>query len=153
MDTIMAAQENVALARSLLDLINSRQSDPAWLDKSVAAFAADSEIINVPSGTTLHGPEGYKRLVLFFVEAFPDSWAELSNAFATEDQAVLEGTWRWTNTGPLPLPSGANPATGRSGELRFCQIMQIRNGKIASLHHYDDMMTLLEQLGLAPATG
>jgi hypothetical protein len=31
--------------------------------------------------------------------------------------------------------------------------MQIRNGKIASLHHYDDMMTLLEQLGLAPATG
>jgi len=153
MDTIMAAQENVALARSLLDLINSRQSDPAWLDKSMAAFAADSEIINVPSGTTLHGPEGYKRLVLFFVEAFPDSRAELSNAFATEDQAVLEGTWRWTTTGPLPLPSGALPATGRSGELRFCQIMQIRKGKIASLHHYDDMMTLLEQLGLAPATG
>src|SRR5712692_2664899 len=81
MDESMAAQEHVALARSLLDLYNSRQSDPAWLDKSVAAFAADSEIINVPSGTTLHGPEGYKRLVLFFVEAFPDSWAELSNAF------------------------------------------------------------------------
>jgi hypothetical protein len=43
MDTIMAAQEHVALARSLLDLYNNRQSDPAWLDKSVAAFAADAD--------------------------------------------------------------------------------------------------------------
>ena len=44
----MAAQEPVALARSLLDLYNSRQSDPAWLDKGVAAFAADCELIDVP---------------------------------------------------------------------------------------------------------
>ena len=39
----MAAQKHVALARSLLELYNSRQSDPAWLDKSAAAFAADCE--------------------------------------------------------------------------------------------------------------
>ena len=39
----MAAQEHVALARSLLDLYNNRQSDPTWLDKSVAAFAADAD--------------------------------------------------------------------------------------------------------------
>jgi hypothetical protein len=51
MDTIMAAQEHVALARSLLDLFNSRQSDPAWLDKSMTAFAADSELIDVPSAS------------------------------------------------------------------------------------------------------
>jgi hypothetical protein len=43
MDDVMAAQEHVALARSLLDLYNNRQSDPAWLDKSVAAFAADAD--------------------------------------------------------------------------------------------------------------
>ncbi len=43
MDDVMAAQEHVALARSLLDLYNNRQSDPAWLDESVAAFAADAD--------------------------------------------------------------------------------------------------------------
>jgi len=43
MDTIMAAQENVALARSLFDLGNNRQSDPARLEKSPAAFAADAD--------------------------------------------------------------------------------------------------------------
>jgi len=146
----MAAQENVALARSLLDLYNSRQSDPAWLDKCVAAFAADCEIIDVPSGAILRGPDGYKRLVLFFVESFPDSRGELTNVFATEDQVVLEGTWHWNDTGPLYLPSGALPSMRRSGELRACSIFQIRNGKITSLHQYYDMMTQMEQLGLAP---
>jgi ketosteroid isomerase-like protein len=148
MDTVMAAQENVALVRSLLDLYNSRQSDPAWFDKSMAAFAAGFEDIDVPSGTTLRGPDGFKRLVLFFAESFPDSRAELSNAFATEDQVVLECTWQWTGVGSLHLSSGAIPATRRSGELQFCQVIQIRNGKIVSLHTYYDMMTLLEQLGM-----
>jgi SnoaL-like domain len=148
----MAAQENVALARSLLDLFNSRQSDPAWLDKGMAAFAADAEVIDVPSGAILRGPDGHKRLWLFFVENFPDMRVELTNVFATEDQAVLEGTWRWNDTGPLPLPSGTLPSMRRSGELRWCFVYQIRNGKIVSLHAYYDMMTQLEQLGLVPAT-
>ena len=153
MDTIMAAQEHVALARSLVDLYNSRQSDPAWLEKFMAAFATDSEVIDVPSGATLHGPDGHKRLAAFFAERFPDNRAELTNVFATEDQVVLEGTWRWTTTGPLHLPTGAIPATGRPGELRFCFVYQIRNGKIVSLNSYYYMMTQLEQLGLDPATG
>ena len=149
----MAAQEHVALARSLLDLYNSRQSDPAWLEKGMAALAADAEGIDVPSGAILRGPDGHKRLSLFFAESLPDSRIELTNAFATEDQVVLEGTWRWTDTGPLPLPSGALPRMRRSGELGCCLVFQIRKGKIASLHVYYDMMTLMEQLDLAPVTG
>ncbi len=153
MDTIMAAQEHVALARSLVDLYNSRQSDPAWLEKFMAAFATDSEVIDVPSGATLHGPDGHKRLAAFFAENFPDLRVELTNAFATEDQVVLECTWRWNDTGPLHLPTGALPSMRRSGKLRFCSILQIRKGKIASLHSYYDMLTQMEQLGLAPVTG
>ncbi len=149
----MAAQEHVVLARSLLELYNSRQSDPTWLDTSVAAFAADAKLIDVPSSATLHGPDGYKRLVLFFAEAFPDSRVEPTNAFATEDQVVLEYTSRGTNIGLLHLPSQALPATGRSYELRLCQVFQIRNGKIVRFHIYYDMTTLLEQLGLNAATG
>ena len=47
MDERMAAQEHVALAWSLFDLYNNRQSDPAWLDKCMAAFAADAETFDV----------------------------------------------------------------------------------------------------------
>jgi steroid delta-isomerase-like uncharacterized protein len=152
MDDVMAAQEHVALARSLLDLYNDRQSDPAWLEKSLAALAADFEVIDAPSGATLHGPEGYKRLTLFFAEALPDSREEVTNAFATEDQVVLEGIVRGTNTGSRNLPTGAISATGRSTELRVCHVFQIRKGKIVSFRTYYDMTTLLEQLGLTPVT-
>jgi len=153
MDTIMAAQEHVALAWSLFDLYNNRQSDPAWLDKGMAAFAADAETFDVPSGATLRGPDGQRRIALFFAENFPDGRVELTNAFATEDQVTLEGTLRWTDTGSLHLPSGALPSMRRSGELRCCFVFQIRNGKIVSVHHYYDMLPLTEQLGLAPASG
>jgi predicted ester cyclase len=152
MDDSMAAQENVALARSVLDLYNNRQSDPAWLDKSLTAFAADAEYIDIPSGAILRGPDGYKRLMLFFVESFPDMRAELIDMFATEDRVALEGIWRWNDTSPLYLPSGALPGMSRSCELRCCFVLQIRNGKIVSLHCYYDMMTQLDQLGLAPIT-
>ena len=143
----------MALARSVLDLYNNRQSDPAWLEKSLAAFAVDFEVIDVPSQTTLHGPGGLKRLLLFFVESFPDMRAEQINAFATEDQVTLHGTWRWNDTGSLYLPSGALPSMRRSGKLRGCYVLQIRKGKISSLSAYYDMRTLMEQLSLVPVWG
>ncbi len=149
----MTVQENVALARSLTDLYNSRKSDPAWLEKSMTAFATDSQLTNVPLGITLPGSEGYKQFVLFFAEAFPDSRVEVTNMFATEDQCVLEYTGRGTNTGPLHLPMGEIPATGRWAELRLCDVTQIRNGKIVSYRTYYDTMTMMQQLGLVPAMG
>ena len=147
----MAAQEHVALARSVYELHNSRQSDPAWLDKCAAALAADCEIIDAPSGTTFHGPEGYKRFAQFFTESVPDLRIELTNVFATEDQVVVEGIYRGTTTGSRTLPTGALPATGRPGEGRGCHVLQFKHGKIASVHCYYDLTTLLEQLGLKSA--
>ena len=148
----MGAQEHVALARSVLELENSRQSDQSWLDKSAAAFAADCEIINAASGTTFHGPEGYKRFMRFFAESFPDLRIELTNVFATEDQVVVEGIYRGTTTGSRTLPTGALPATGRPGEVRGCHVLQFKHGKIASVHCYFDLTTLLEHFGCNAVT-
>ncbi len=149
----MSAQENMAMSRSLSALFNSRHSDSEWLDKSGAAFAADSTFTNVPLGMTLPGAEGYKQFVMFFAEAFPDSTVEITNLFATDEQVVLEYTGRGTNTGPLHMPMGDIPATGRKGELRICDVMQIQNGKIINYHSYYDTITLMQQLGLVPAMG
>lgn len=149
----MTAQDNLALAHSLVDLYNSQQSDPMWVEKSLAHFAADSTVTVVPSGRKLPGSEGYKELVENFSRAFPGSNVELTNAFATEDQLVIEFTGRGTNTGLLRLPTGDIPATGRYSELQFCEVIQCRNGKIVSFHIYFDNMTLLQNLGLVPAMG
>ena len=147
----MTAQENMAISRSLTELFNNRHTDPEWLDKTLAAFAEDSTFTNVPLGITLPGRDGYTQFVMFFAEAFPDSRVEITNLFATEDQVVLEYTGRGTNTGPLHLPMGDVPATGRQGELPICDVTQARDGKIISYHSYYDTMTLLRQLGLVPA--
>jgi hypothetical protein len=64
MNESMAAQEHVALARSLIDLYNNRQSDSTWLDASVAAFAAGCEVVDTASGTTFHGLHCYYDMTI-----------------------------------------------------------------------------------------
>ena len=147
----MTAQDNVALVRTQLELFNSHQSDPAWLDKSVADLADDFEQTDVPGGRTVRGPDGLRQLNLFFAEGFPDGRTEITNIFATEDQVVVEFIGRGTNTGLLHMPTGDIPPTGRRAELRFCNVLKVRSGKLVSSHIYYDVMTMLQQLGLIPA--
>ena len=97
------------------------------------------------------GKTGYKRLMRFHTESFPDVRTELTNVFATEDQVVLEGILRGTTTGSRNLPTGAPKASGRPGEPRCCFVLQIREGKIVSLRCYYDLTTLLEHFGFVPA--
>ena len=77
----------------------------------------------------------------------------MTNLFATEDQAFVEFIGRGTNTGPLHLPTGDLPATGRPVELQFCEAFRIRGGKIVSYHIYYDALGFMQQLGLIPSQG
>ena len=145
------AQNTVTLVQTLYDLMNNHQSDPVWLDKSLTFFAEDCEIIDVPSGMTSRGPDGYKQLILFFEEGFPDSGIEITNLFATDDEVVVEFIGRGTNTGPLHMPTGDVPPTGRVVELRFCDVYRVKDGKIVSYRSYYDVFGFLQQLGLIPS--
>ncbi len=148
----MTAQETVARARAQLETYNSHPSDPAWLDKALAGIAEDAEFTDVPTGRTFRGPDGYRQSILTFTEAFPGSQLEITNAFGTEDEVVIEYVGRGTHKGPLHLHSGQHiPATGRSAEARFCNVYKFRNGKVISVHTYYDLRTMLQQLGVALA--
>jgi steroid delta-isomerase-like uncharacterized protein len=146
----MTAQATITLVQTLYDLMNNHQSDPAWLDKSLVFFAEDCEVIDVPSGITSRGPDGYKQLILFFEDGFPDSEIEITNMFATEDQATVEFTGRGTNTGPLHMPTGDVPPTGHAVEMRFCDVYRVRNGKIVNYRSYYDVLGFMQQLGFIP---
>ena len=142
--------ETITLVKTLFDLTNSHRTDPAWLDKSLALFDEDCEVLDVPSGVVSRGPEGYKQVILFFEEGFPDSGVEITNLCATEDQAVVEFIGRGTKTGPLHMPTGDVPPTGRAVEMRFCDVYRVSNGKIVSYRSYYDVFGFLQQLGLIP---
>ena len=145
------AHETVALVKALFDLTNSHRTDPAWLDKSLQLFAEDCEVVDIPSGMTSHGPEGYKQTILFFEQGFPDSGVEITNLFSSEDQAVVEFIGRGTNTGPLHMPTGDVPPTGRTVEIHFCDVYRVSNGKIVIYRSYYDAFGFLQQLGLLPS--
>ena len=54
-----------------------------------------------------------------------------------------------THTGPMQTPDGVIPATGKSVEIRSCRIVEIEGDKVKSIRQYYDMMTMMQQLGLA----
>ena len=142
----MSAQENAALAQKLYELFSNNQ-----FDEAVALAAEDMEVVLVPFGQTFHGPEGFRNFMMGFKTAFPDIIInQVVSQIATDEAAVSEFTARGTHTGPLMTPAGEVPPTGRTVDFTVCEVWQIRDGKIASLHNYQDSASLMRQLGLLP---
>ncbi len=85
-----------------------------------------------------------------WIVAFPDIRANVLNSFACEANVVCDETIvSGTHTGPMQTPDTVIPATGKSVEVRTCRIVEIEGGKVKSIREYFDMMTMLQQLGLA----
>ena len=60
----------------------------------------------------------------------------------------MEFIGRGTHTGDL---MGIAP-TGRQMTINVCTILTVRNDKIVSEREYMDMMTMMQQLGVVPAS-
>jgi predicted ester cyclase len=147
----MPAQETYGLAQKDFELFNSRHSDPDWLAKTLTMIADECEVVDIPSGMVLRGPDGYRQFLLGWTTAFPDAHADVTNIAAGEDHAVVEFRGHGTHTGPLLSPTGEIAPTGKQFDLRFCQLFRVSNSKVVSIVTYYDMMGYLQQLGLIPA--
>ena len=142
----MTAQQNVALASTIYDRFSRNDY------QGVLALAADDvEIAFTPAGQTFHGHDGFMQFMQGFKSAFPDIAIEITRQTVSEDGVVSEFVARGAQTGPLLTPAGVLPATGRSAAWPVCEVWRVRDGKLASLTNYQDMATLLGQLGLLPA--
>ena len=82
-----------------------------------------------------------------WAKAFPDSKATFVSEYACGDTAVLELVWKGVHTGPLQMPSGTIPATNKPIDLPACQVVKVQGGKVQSVSHYFDLVTLLTQIG------
>jgi predicted ester cyclase len=69
---------------------------------------------------------------------------------ASGDTAVLEVTWKGTQTGPLTTAAGTIPASGKSQETPAAVFYVFEGAKIKASRHYFDAMTLLKQIGAEP---
>jgi steroid delta-isomerase-like uncharacterized protein len=83
--------------------------------------------------------------------ALPDSRATFESVHVAGNTIVLELTWRGTHRGPLQTPTGQIPATNKSIDIRACQVVEVKDGKVQVVRHYFDMATMFVQLGVTAA--
>jgi ketosteroid isomerase-like protein len=102
------------------------------------------------AGMTLNGPAEMRGFVEAYKAAFEDLHHEAIDYVETGDTIALELHVKGTHTGTLRMPQGELPATGRSVLFESCDYVKVSDGKIASWHVYNDQLTFLVQLGLAP---
>ncbi len=121
-------------------------NDKNW-SKVKDSLAADAVYDEKGTHRRIQGAGEIIQALQGWANAFPDSKATFVREFASGDTAVLELVWKGVHTGPLQTPTGAIPASNKPIEVPACQVVQVEGGKIKSLSHYFDMLTLLTQIG------
>lgn len=132
---------NEQIARRLFQCINERD-----MDGMTALTSDDCNFIDVPQGTTLTGRNAPREDCEIWLSAFPDGSVQVLNVVGGNDYAVVEYVGRGTHTGPLGRGADALPPTNQKVELHFCDVLQIKGGKIVGVHSYYDLATLMRQL-------
>jgi predicted ester cyclase len=141
----MAGQSPGTVARIVYDAYTTRE-----FEKAAECFAPDAELLNVPTQDCFRGPHGYLQLARGWAGALPDLQITVRN-FATADvTTVVEYVIRGTHTGPLVSPSGFVPPTWSRIELQFCDVLEVRDGRVERMASYFDAATMLRQMGLLP---
>ena len=103
-----------------------------------------------PDGGELAGcPDSAIAMMESFAGAFADGRMQVQRVFVHGDAAVAEIVFRGTHTGEL---SGIAP-TGRRIEVRICNVVEVRDGKVLEEREYFDMLHLMSQLGAVSVTG
>ena len=90
--------------------------------------------------------DGLKMQLGIYHQAFPDLNITVEDMVADDDKIVVRYTIRGTHGGELM----GIPATGKVAEFRGISMVQLANGKVVEEFSLADMMTLFQQLGLAP---
>jgi steroid delta-isomerase-like uncharacterized protein len=137
--------EAAAVANEFIDAFNEAD----W-ERFSATCSADVVYEEKGSNRTVRGVDAVLELAKGWRAAFPDVRGKISNTTASGTTAALEITWLGTHTGPLELPSGTLPATGKAVEFDGVQVFVVEGGKVTQMRHYLDLLTMLTQVGAIP---
>jgi len=136
--------------KRMLDLI--KQSLDAFATSDWAAFKAsvapDILYEEVATGRRTTSADELIAIDKGWKGAFPDAKATVKNFYAVGDIAVAEVEWEGTHKGALEGPFGSLPASNKRVKVGAVLIHKIKDGKIAELRHYFDLLGMLQMLGV-----
>jgi len=128
--------------RTLHRMFNDRQ-----LDQIPAHLAPGFMYEDLAQGLTMKTPEDFVAYLDGWVQAFSDGKIENATYLSGEDFSVATYHGRGHNDGAF----GPFPATGKFVDAPFCEVIHYASdGTVISGESYNDSLTLLRQLGLAP---
>lgn len=114
-----------------------------------AAFAEDATLVDPLFPDGLRGREAIQAATEAMVKTFPDLSATLRSIVESGNRAAVEATYRGTNDGPLAMPGGELPPTGRGVNIELCEVLEVGDdGLILHDRAYMDVAGFMQQLGL-----
>jgi len=111
-------------------------------------MVAPDYVGHMPEGEAI-GIEGAKQHIMVFRSAFPDLSFTYNDMIAEGDKVAVRYTVRGTHEGTL---MGIIPPTGKQITMTGIAIFQIVGGKIVGAWSIPDMLGVMQQLGVMPAT-
>ncbi|MDP7631982.1 MAG: ester cyclase [Candidatus Latescibacteria bacterium] len=141
----MTDQQLINIAQASMLTFNKKD----W-DGVRSCTTADFVYEDVAANRKIEGVDQVIEAWQAWTVAFPDIHGTFVNSFVCGANVVCdESIVRGTHTGPMQTPDEVIPATGKSVNVRTCRIVEIEGERVKSIRHYFDMMTLMQQLGLA----
>lgn len=115
----------------------------------VAAFTEDGTFTDESIKVTWTGPSELPEQVENYHRAFPDMHRELYRVYASGNIAVVQLALQGTHLGPLNLPEGTLPPTGKRMDAPCCDVFELTDdGKIKRFDCYPEGTIILTQLGV-----
>lgn len=139
----MSVQENMTIVRKYYDSFNSRK-----FDEGETLIDKNCEFVNPALSTTLRGQDGFRKGFDVWLKAFPDAKVKINNIIAGEDFVTVEFTGSGNNTGTFTTPQGEIKPTRKLVNLPFCEVLNIKNGKLVRSVLYFDLASMFKQMGV-----
>ena len=121
-------------------------------DVEGAAAVMTDDIDNFfPGAGKVPGKDGFRIFTTPFFKAFPDARIRVLGQVESGDTIMTEGVYSGTHSGVLATPQGEVPPTGKTIDLHFCDVFQVRDGRAIAHRLYFDNVEFMSQLGLMPS--
>ena len=109
-------------------------------------YAADYEELDVARAAPVRGHAEVRRLMSYYLRAFPDLSIALDDCLVDGDRMALYWTWQGTQLGPFMHI----PPTGHAVKVRGTSLVALEDGKIRRALRIWDLAGLLRDLKLLP---
>jgi len=119
--------------------------------KQLRAIVAPT-VVYTETGTQrrVENLEDYLQLLQGWKQAIPDAQGIIHKAVSQGNTTVLELSWVGTQTGPMQTPGGVLSASGKEIRVPAAAWFTFDGEIVQEVHHYLDVLTLLQQLGALP---